>query len=40
MSMTSETRKQRRDELDDRAGRMCHAEEVDGETRHGQEGER
>jgi hypothetical protein len=39
MVMPSETRKQRVDEVDDRARRVCHAEEIDGETRSGYDGE-
>jgi hypothetical protein len=39
MVITSEPRKQRVDEVDDRARRVCHAEEVDGETRNGYDGE-
>jgi hypothetical protein len=39
MVMASETRKQRVDEVDDRARRVRHAEKVDGETRNGYDGE-
>jgi len=35
MVVPSETRKQRVDEVDDRACRVRHAEEVYGETRNG-----
>jgi len=39
MVTPSETRKQRVDEVDDRARRVRHAEEVDGEAHGGYHGE-
>jgi len=39
MAMRSEPRKQRGDEVDDRASRVRHPEKVDGETRGSYDGE-